>query len=142
MDTTMTDQNTTVVLVHGAFADSSSWNGVIERLREQSVPVVAAANPLRSLTGDAAYVRDVIAAVGGPVVLVGHSYGGLVISEAAAGNDAVVGLVYVNAFVPEHGQTAFDLSTECLGSTRAAALAPRALADGGVELVIEPQRFR
>ncbi|MGO4592247.1 alpha/beta fold hydrolase [Leifsonia sp. 2TAF2] len=137
----MTDPKPTVVLVHGAFADSSSWNGVIERLREQSVPVVAAANPLRSLAGDAAYVRDVIAAVGGPVVLVGHSYGGLVISEAAAGNDAVVGLVYVNAFVPEHGQTAFGLSTEFPGSTLADALDAHPLSNGGVDLVIRPDAF-
>src|SRR3954470_2457378 len=137
----MTDPKPTVVLVHGAFADSSSWNGVIERLREQSVPVVAAANPLRSLAGDAAYVRGVIAAVGGPVVLVGPSYGGLVISEAAAGNDAVVGLVYVNAFVPEHGQTAFDLSTEFPGSTLADALDAHPLSNGGADLVIRPDAF-
>src|SRR6478752_5344948 len=126
----MTDPKTTVVLVHGAFADSSSWNGVIERLREQSVPVVAAANPLRSLAGDAAYVRDVIAAVGGPVVLVGHSYGGLVISEAATGNDAVVGLVYVAAFVPETGQSALVLSESEPGSTLGEALAAYPVASG------------
>ena len=137
----MTDPKPTVVLVHGAFADSSSWNGVIERLREQSVPVVAAANPLRSLTGDAAYVRAVIAAVGGPVVLVGHSYGGLVISEAGSGNDAVVGLVYVNAFVPEHGQTAFDLSNEFPGSTLGDSLDTHPLSNGDVDLVIRPDAF-
>jgi pimeloyl-ACP methyl ester carboxylesterase len=137
----MTDQNITVVLVHGAFADSSSWNGVIERLREQSVPVIAAANPLRSLSGDAAYVRDVVAGVGGPVVLVGHSYGGLVITEAGAQNDAVVGLVYVDAFVPEHGQSALDLSAEFPGSTLGDALATYPLSGGGVDLVIRPDAF-
>ena len=84
----MSDQKPTVVLVHGAFAESASWNGVIERLYAEGVTSVAAANPLRSLAGDAAYVRDVIAAIDGPVVLVGHSYGGMVISEASAGNDA------------------------------------------------------
>ena len=138
----MTDQKPVVVLVHGAFAESASWNGVIEHLQRNGVECVAAANPLRSLAGDAAYVRDVIAGVGRPVVLVGHSYGGLVISEAAAGVDAVSALVYVNAFVPEHGQTAFDLSTEFPGSTLGDALAPHPLADGGVELVIQPALFR
>src|ERR1700709_1673981 len=106
----MTEQKPAIVLVHGAFAESSSWNGVIEQLKQRGLDCIAVANPLRSLSGDAAYVRDVIAAVGRPVVLVGHSYGGLVISEAAASNEAVRALVYVNAFVPEHGQAAFDLS--------------------------------
>ena len=138
----MTDQKPVVVLVHGAFAESASWNGVIEHLQRNGVECVAAANPLRSLAGDAAYVRDVIAGVGRPVVLVGHSYGGLVISEAAAGVDAVSALIYVNAFVPEHGQTAFDLSTEFPGSTLGDALTPHPLADGGVELVIQPALFR
>ncbi|GAA0433847.1 alpha/beta fold hydrolase [Leifsonia naganoensis] len=137
----MTDQKPAAVLVHGAFAESASWNGVIERLQQDGLECIAVANPLRSLAGDAAYVRDVIAAVGRPVVLVGHSYGGLVISEASSGNDAVSALVYVNAFVPEHGQTAFDLSTEFPGSTLGDALAPRQLADGSVELVIQPALF-
>jgi pimeloyl-ACP methyl ester carboxylesterase len=140
----MTDQKPVVVLVHGAFAESASWNGVIDILTRNGVECIAAANPLRSLAGDAAYVRDVIAAAGAdrPVVLVGHSYGGLVISEAASGNDAVAALVYVNAFVPEHGQTAFDLSTQFPGSTLGDALAPHPLAEGGVELVIRPDVFR
>ena len=76
----------------------------------QGVTSVAVANPLRSLAGDAAYVRDAIAAIDGPVVLVGHSYGGMVISEASAGNDQVAALVYVSAFVPEPGDSAFSLS--------------------------------
>jgi pimeloyl-ACP methyl ester carboxylesterase len=138
----MSEKKPTVVLVHGAFAESASWNGVIELLQQQSIETVAVANPLRSLATDAAYVRDVIAAVAGPVVLVGHSYGGLVISEAGSANDSVVGLVYVNAFVPEHGQTAFDLSNEFPGSTLGAALAPHPLSNGGVELVIQPELFQ
>ena len=77
----MTDQKPTIVLVHGAFAESASWNGVIARLQEHGVRAIAAANPLRSLAGDAAYVRDVIASVDGPVVLVGHSYAGMVITR-------------------------------------------------------------
>src|ERR671915_103100 len=107
----MNDQGPVVVLVHGAFADASSWNGVVERLLERSIDVVAVANPLRSLSGDAAYVRDVIAGIGRPVLLVGHSYGGMVITEAAAGDDSVVGLVYVAAFAPDQGESAFQLST-------------------------------
>jgi pimeloyl-ACP methyl ester carboxylesterase len=79
----MSEQKPAVVLVHGAFAESASWNGVIEQLQAESIDAVAVANPLRSVTGDAAYVRDVIAGIGRPVVLVGHSYGGMVITEAA-----------------------------------------------------------
>ncbi|GAA2011176.1 alpha/beta fold hydrolase [Microbacterium ulmi] len=136
----MTDKPT-IVLVHGAFAESASWNGVIARLQEHGVTAVAAANPLRSLAGDAAYVRDVIASIGGPVVLVGHSYGGLVITEAAARNDAVVGLVYVAAFVPETGQSAFELSTSAPGSTLGDALAAYPVATGGNEFVIRQELF-
>ena len=99
----MSDTTPTVVLVHGAFAESASWNGVIERpARPRHHVDVAVANPLRSLGGDAAYVRDVVAASAAPVLLVGHSYGGMVITQAAAGNQAVVGLVYVDAFAPGH----------------------------------------
>lgn len=137
----MTDQKPTIVLVHGAFAESASWNGVIAALQSHGVRTVAAANPLRSLAGDAAYVRDVIAAVDGPVVLVGHSYAGLVITEAAAGNDAVVGLVYVSAFVPETGQSAFELSTSAPGSTLGEALIAYPVASGGNEFAIRQEVF-
>ena len=130
-----------VVLVHGAFAEAASWNGVIAELHTRGIDAIAVANPLRSLSGDAAYVRDVVTSAGRPVVLVGHSYGGLVISQAAAGLDAVVGLVYANAFVPEHGQNAFDLSTEFPGSTLPDALEPRELSDGTVELSITLAKF-
>lgn len=138
----MSDQKPTVVLVHGAFAESASWNGVIERLYGEGVTSVAVANPLRSLAGDAAYVRDVIASIDGPVVLVGHSYGGLVISEASAGNDQVIGLVYVSAFVPEPGDSAFSLSASAPGSTLGEAIDAHPIATGGVELVIRRDRFR
>ncbi|GAA3921464.1 alpha/beta fold hydrolase [Microbacterium invictum] len=137
----MSDQKPTVVLVHGAFAESASWNGVIARLQEKGVTVVAAANPLRSLAGDAAYVRDVIAAIGGPVILVGHSYGGLVITEAAADNDSVVGLVYVAAFVPETGESAFALSTSAPGSTLGEALTAYPVDGGGNEFAIRQDVF-
>jgi pimeloyl-ACP methyl ester carboxylesterase len=79
----MNEQSPVAVLVHGAFAESTSWSGVVERLLAQSIDVVTAPNQLRSLPGDAAYVRDVIAGLGRPVVLVAHSYGGMVITEAA-----------------------------------------------------------
>lgn len=138
----MTDQKPTIVLVHGAFAESASWNGVIAKLQEHGVTTVAAANPLRSLSGDAAYVRDVIASVGGPVVLVGHSYGGMVITEAAAHNDSVVALVYVAAFAPETGQSAFELSTSAPGSTLGEALAAYPVATGGNEFAIRQDVFR
>jgi pimeloyl-ACP methyl ester carboxylesterase len=113
----MSEQKPTVVLVHGAFAENASWNGVIERLLGRGLNVVAAGNELRSLAGDAAYVRDVIAGIGGPVVLVGHSYGGMVITEASAHNDSVAGLVYVDAFAPGHGESALELSAKFPGST-------------------------
>jgi pimeloyl-ACP methyl ester carboxylesterase len=137
----MTEQKPTIVLVHGAFAESASWDGVIARLQQHGVSTVAVANPLRSLAGDAAYVRDVIASLETPVVLVGHSYAGLVITEAAAKNDAVVGLVYVNAFVPESGQSAFDLSTSEPGSTLGDALAAYPLSSGDTELVIRKDLY-
>jgi pimeloyl-ACP methyl ester carboxylesterase len=130
-----------VILVHGAFADGSSWNAVIHELYLKQIDAVAVANPLRSLAGDAAYLRDVIAAVQRPVVLVGHSYGGLVITEAGSGNDAVQGLVYVNAFVPERGATAFDLSNEFPGGTLGDALISYPLADGSVEFRIANDKF-
>ncbi|HET6703991.1 alpha/beta hydrolase [Amycolatopsis sp.] len=137
----MTEQKPTVVLVHGAFAESASWHGVVERLLARHVDVVAAANPLRSLAGDAAYVRDVVANIGGPVVLAGHSYGGMVITEAAAGNPAVTGLVYVCAFAPEHGESALQLSAKFPGSTLGETLTVYPVATGGNEFAIRPDAF-
>lgn len=131
----------TIVLVHGAFAESASWNGVVERLLDRTIHVVAAGNPLRSVATDAAYVRDVIAGVPGPVILVGHSYGGLVITEAASDNQAVVGLVYVCAFAPDQGENAFALSTKFPGSTLGAALTAYAVSSGGNEFAIRPEVF-
>jgi pimeloyl-ACP methyl ester carboxylesterase len=137
----MSQQKPTVVLVHGAFAESSSWNGVVERLHRESVEVVAAANPLRSVSGDAAYLRDVLAGIPGPVVLVGHSYGGLVITEAASGNDQVVGLVYVGAFCADTGESALTLSTRFPGSTLGETLVGYPLAGGGTDLRIARDAF-
>ncbi|MGW7683207.1 alpha/beta fold hydrolase [Kribbella sp. NPDC054772] len=131
-----------VVLVHGAFAESASWNGVVERLQARSIETVAVANPLRSLEGDAQYVRDVIAGIGKPVVLVGHSYGGMVITQAASDNDAVRSLVYVCAFAPDHGETAFQLSLQFPGSTLGDALNAYPVSSGGNELAIRADVFR
>jgi pimeloyl-ACP methyl ester carboxylesterase len=99
----------TIVLVHGAWADSSSWSGVITRLQRQGYTVLAPPNPLRSLSGDAAYIRSFLATVPGPIVLVGHSYGGAVINNAATGNLNVKALVYVDAFAPDQGETVNSL---------------------------------
>ncbi|HET8927966.1 MAG TPA: alpha/beta hydrolase [Microbacterium sp.] len=131
----------TIALVHGAFAESASWNGVIAGLQEKGVTAVAVANPLRSLSGDAAYVRDVLASIEGPIVLVGHSYAGMVITEAAADNPAVVGLVYVSAFAPDTGESAFQLSTSAPGSTLGEALAAYPVSTGGNEFAIRPDIF-
>ena len=137
----MPDQTPTVVLVHGAFAESASWDAVVEQLLTRGLGVVAAANPLRSVAGDAAYVRDVIASLDTPVLLVGHSYGGMVITEAAAGNDAVVGLVYVAAFAPDQGESALELSAMFPGSTLGDALAAHPVATGGNEFAIRQDAF-
>jgi pimeloyl-ACP methyl ester carboxylesterase len=130
-----------VVLVHGAFAESASWNGVISRLAARGVTATAIANPLRGLRGDADYLRDVVASLRRPVILVGHSYGGQVITEAAAGDAAVRALVYVAAFAPDIGETALGLSGKFPGSTLGAAVVPRALTGGGSELSIDPAKF-
>jgi pimeloyl-ACP methyl ester carboxylesterase len=148
----VTEQKPSIALVHGAFAESASWNPVIERLHHHGVvlvathsrrfaDVVAVANPLRGVTEDAAYVRDAIAGLGSPVILVGHSYGGVVVSEAAADNDSVIGLVYVNAFAPDHGESAFHLSTMFPGSTLADSLVAHTLSSGGTELTIRQEAF-
>ncbi|MBO3086045.1 alpha/beta fold hydrolase [Cellulomonas fengjieae] len=96
----------TVVLVHGAFADASGWSGVISRLTAAGYQTYAPANPLRSLSGDAAYIRAFLATIEGPVVLVGHSYGGAVITNAAVGADNVTALVYIAGFALEEGEAA------------------------------------
>src|SRR3954465_5204199 len=94
----------TVVLVHGAFADGSSWNGVIERLQAEGIQVTAPANPLRGISVDSAYIASLIDQTPGPVIAVGPSYGGAVITNAATNADNVVGLVYVAAFAPDEGE--------------------------------------
>ena len=132
----------TIVLVHGAFADGSSWNGVARILQKDGYSVVAAANPLRSVKGDAEYVADIISSIKSPVVLVGHSYGGAVISEAATGHANVKALVYVAGFAPEVGETAAGLSGKFPGSTLGPTLAPPVpLSSGGKDLYIQQDKF-
>ncbi|WP_212756818.1 alpha/beta fold hydrolase [Usitatibacter rugosus] len=132
-----------IVLVHGAFADSSSWDGVVTKLRAQGYPVIAAANPLRSVKGDAAYVASVLDSIEGPIVLVGHSYGGTVITNAVNGNANVKALVYVAGFAPDKGETAVYLSGKFPGGTLGPTLAPPVtLPDGGKDLYIQQDKFR
>src|SRR5262252_10823965 len=100
----------TIVLVHGAFADASSWNGVIPRLQQQDYTVIASANPLRGVTADSAYTASLLNQIDGPVLLVGHSYGGAVITNAASSAPNVVGLVFVAAFAPDEGENLGDLT--------------------------------
>jgi len=133
----------TIVLVHGAFADSSSWNGVIVNLQKDGYKTVAVANPLRSVSNDAGLVSDVVRSIESPVVLVGHSYGGQIISNAANGHDNVKSLVYVAAFAPDSGESASDLAGRFPGGTLGEALAaPVKLTDGGVDLSIDQTKFR
>lgn len=131
----------TVVLVHGAFADASSWNGVIPKLQADGYQVIAVANPLRSLASDAAYVASIVKSIPGPVILVGHSYGGSVISNAAVGNDNVKALVFVAGFAPEAGESAFGLSGKFPGSILGNAVAPTPLPGGGNDLYVKQAEF-
>jgi pimeloyl-ACP methyl ester carboxylesterase len=108
----------TVVLVHGAFADASGWADVITALGERGYRCLAPANPLRGIEPDAAYLRDFLSTIDGPVVLVGHSYGGAVISNAATGNVAVRALVYVCAYAPDEGERLADANTLGGGKSR------------------------
>ena len=101
----------TIVLVHGAFADASGWSGEIARLERRGYPVVAPANPLRGVAADTAYLRAFLATIKGPIVLVGHSYGGFVITNAATGNPNVKALVYVAGYAPDAGDSVQSLGT-------------------------------
>jgi pimeloyl-ACP methyl ester carboxylesterase len=143
--TTSADQPLTVVLVHGAFADSSSWNGVIARLLARGVPVVAVANPLRGISSDSAYVASVFEQVPGQVLAVGHSYGGAVITNAATGASNVRGLVYVAAFAPDEGEVLLEVEGGSKDSVLASALVPHQYptASGtATEFTIDPAKAR
>ena len=136
----------TVVLVHGAYADASSWNGVIERLQTRGLKVTAPANPLRGISIDSTYIASVLDQTAGPVLAVGHSYGGAVITNAATGAKNVVGLVYVAAFAPDEGENLGDVEAGSKDSVLSSALVPLHYptpngGDPGVEFVIDPARI-
>ncbi|WP_371102053.1 alpha/beta fold hydrolase [Streptomyces sp. PU_AKi4] len=141
----------TVVLVHGAWADDSGWSEVVRSLQAEGYPVVATANPLRGLTGDSAYLAARLRTIEGPVVLVGHSYGGAVITNAAAGNPNVESLVYIAAFAPDKGETALELAARYPGSRltddpdaplpTALAAVPLGGGPADVDTYIKPDKF-
>jgi pimeloyl-ACP methyl ester carboxylesterase len=131
----------TIVLVHGAFAESASWDRVIDPLVSAGHPVIAAANPLRGLASDAAAVSDLVRSIDGPVVLAAHSYGGAVISNVDADAGAIEGLVFVAGFAPEPGESALTLTGVFPGSTLADALQPVSRRDGTTDLFISRERF-
>src|SRR5689334_23055350 len=135
----------TVVLVHGAFADGSSWTGVIERLQARGIAVIAPANPLRGITADAAYTASRINQIPGPVLLVGHSYGGAVITNAATNANNVVGLVYVAAFAPDEGEVLGQVTPTSKDAILGPALMPLHYPTGqgnetAVEFMVDPAK--
>jgi pimeloyl-ACP methyl ester carboxylesterase len=142
-----TGRQPTVVLVHGAFADASSWNGVIQRLQRQGYTVLAPANPLRGVAADAAYLASVVNQLNGPVLLAGHSYGGAVISNAATDASNVVGLIYVAAFAPDEGELLGDVAASSKDSLLGTAQVQREYPTGpggetAPEFLVDPARFR
>src|SRR5215472_1491315 len=137
---------TTPTLVHGAFADASSWNGVIERLQQQGYTCIASANPLRGVTADSAYTASLLNQIDGPVLLVGHSYGGAVITNAATSAPNVVGLVFVAAFAPDEGENLGDVAPSSKDSVLNSALVqynyPAGPGGTSVEFAISPPKVR
>jgi pimeloyl-ACP methyl ester carboxylesterase len=136
----------TVVLVHGAWADGSSWSGVAQRLEHEGYPVRIPPNPLRSLPGDSATIADFLSTLTGPIILVGHSYGGAVITNAATGNPNVKALVYVDAFLPKQGEDVLPLA----GPDSALAVPPETVFDfvpysggpaGDIDLYLKESTF-
>jgi len=133
----------TIVLVHGAFAESSSWNNAARGLLAKGYAVVAVANPLRGVKSDANYLSSVLASIDGPVILVGHSYGGNVISNIPVKNSNVKALIFVAGFAPDSGETAAALASKFPGGTLGPTLAPPVmLPDGGKDLYIRQDAYR
>src|ERR671911_1089899 len=136
----------TVVLVHGAFADGSSWNEVVERLQAEGLQVTAPANPLRGISIDSAYIASYLDQIPGPVLAVGHSYGGAGITNAATNANNVVGLVYVAAFAPDEGERLAEIENDSKDSVLNTALMPLQYPTGegqetAVEFAIDPEKF-
>jgi pimeloyl-ACP methyl ester carboxylesterase len=144
--TDTTHGSPTVLLVHGAFADAGSWAGVAELLLAEGVAVQAPVNPLRGLLSDSQYVASVISQIDGPVLAVGHSYGGAVITNAATGAKNVVGLVFVAAFAPDENETLGEVEGTSRDSALAPALLPKQFPVGSgsetaTELYVQPAQF-
>ncbi|MFI5937947.1 alpha/beta fold hydrolase [Actinoplanes sp. NPDC051494] len=135
--TTAKEPKPTIVLVHGAFADSSSWGPVIQKLRADGYPVTAVANPLRGISADAAYVSSFLQKINGPIVLVGHSYGGAVITNAATSDPDIKSLVYIAAFAPAKNEKLIQLTS----STVPPLPLKDTAAPGSIELSIDPAQF-
>jgi pimeloyl-ACP methyl ester carboxylesterase len=134
--------SSTIVLVHGAFSESSSWNGVIKPLAAEGHRVIAAANPLRGLASDAKSVSDLVRTIDGPVVLVAHSYGGSVISNVDADAGQIAGLVYVNAFAPDAGESCFQLAAMFPGSMLGeTSVRPVPRSDGTTDFYVAEEPF-
>ena len=136
----------TVALVHGAFADSSSWNDVVAQLQAAGITAQAVSNPLRGIAADAAYVASAIRQIPGPVLAVGHSYGGAIITNAAPQASNVVGLVYVAAFAPDEGETLGAIEADSKDSVLNSALLQLQYPSGpggetAVEFAIDPAKF-
>jgi pimeloyl-ACP methyl ester carboxylesterase len=136
----------TIVLVHGAFADASSWDGVVERLLQGGHHVVAPANPLRGVAADSAYLASYISQIDGPTILVGHSYGGAVISNAATTAKNVLALVFVAAYAPEKGETLGGAGANSKDSVLNSALVQRLYPTGkdgetAPEFIVDPAKF-
>jgi pimeloyl-ACP methyl ester carboxylesterase len=131
----------TLILVHGAYADSSSWNGVLEPLREGGHQVIAYATPLRGLASDAALLSDLVRSVEGSVVVVGHSYGGAVMTNIDAPAGKVVAMVYIAGFALDAGESCVEASALATGSTLAETLVPVPLSDGGVDTYIGQEKY-
>jgi pimeloyl-ACP methyl ester carboxylesterase len=142
----MSDETPTVVLVHGAFADASSWNGVVELLQAKGLKVTAPANPLRGIAIDSAYIAGVLGQIPGPILAVGHSYGGAVLTNAATNAKNVVGLVYVAAFAPAEGEVLGEVTGGSKDSVLDTALVSLQYPSGdsggsAVEFAIDPAKF-
>jgi pimeloyl-ACP methyl ester carboxylesterase len=131
----------TILLVHGAFEDSASWNRLIDPLVAERHTVIAAANPLRSLAGDAASVSDMVRTIEGPVVLVAHSYGGAVISNVDPDAGEIVGLVYINGFAPDAGENCLQLAAMFPGSMLVETTVPVPRSDGTTDLYAPREAF-
>ena len=131
----------TIILVHGAYAESSSWNDVIPPLIEEGHQVVAWAVPLRSVAGDVAGLSDLVRSVTGPVVLVGHSYGGALLSNVPADAGDIQALVFVAGFALEAGESCGDASSLVPGGTLGPTLVRVPLSDGGMDTYIDQAKY-